>query len=394
MSRVSPFPAGSMLGHPLIGTGANPVSDAGTFPHRSQPFLHDEQVSFVPPYVPADVHSSQAYPAGCLPLIQSPGPFPFPRFNLATTASLASSNPTLRGPENFRSVPVIANKETICINHGTAIKGECNVPSDPSYRYDPSITRSPLIKFQPDGTNHLYALPKAMPQGRAPSTRVHKTTPTFAVPLTPPGNLYFLPVTRCQDKAPSRDLHQRSRQLGKEPTTASPARSPALSSRSASARKNPKGPYPCESCYKTFAYPQVLYRHQREKHEPDWCIFCGDFKWARPYLLKDHLIKKHPELDTDAALDDAMKARRRATTTTRRSTLRQDPSSAAKPHQQDYSDSHAGSFHAKNTNVKTGVLYPLQTVEATHSHGMQHRACVWDSKSVEEEPFTAWEAEG
>ena len=273
-----------------------------------------------------------------------------------------------------------------------AIKEELNVPSGPSYRYDPSITRSPLIKIQQDGTNHLYALPGAMPQDRAPLTGVHKAISTFTVSLTPPGNLYSPLATLRQNQEPSRDLPQRSRKLGKEPLTALPAQSPALSRRSAGARKTPNGPYPCENCCKTFAYPQVLYRHQREKHEPDWCIFCGDFKWARPYLLKEHLIKKHPELDTDAALADVMKARRKVTMTTRRSTLRQDPSFTAERHQQDYSESHAESCHAKVRNVKTGVLHPLQVVGATHSHAMQHR--IWNSKAVEEALSTVWEPEG
>ncbi|KAI0253122.1 hypothetical protein BJV78DRAFT_242445 [Lactifluus subvellereus] len=184
---------------------------------------------------------------------------------------------------------------------------ELNVPPDLSYRYDPYITRSPSIKSQHISTSYLYALPEAMPQDREPLTGVHRATSTFTVPLTPPGNLDFPLVTLRHDQEPSRDLPQRLRQLSKEPDTVLPARSPALSSRSAGTRKAPKGPYSCENCNKTFACCQVLYRHQREIHEPDWCIFCDDFKWARPYLLKEHLIKKHPELDTDAALADTMK---------------------------------------------------------------------------------------
>jgi hypothetical protein len=50
-----PFQVGNMLGHPLIGAGANP----GTLPHRSQPYLYEGQVSFMPPHVPMDIHSSQ-----------------------------------------------------------------------------------------------------------------------------------------------------------------------------------------------------------------------------------------------------------------------------------------------------------------------------------------------
>ena len=251
---------------------------------------------------------------------------------------------------------------------------EFNVTSDPSYQCCPSITRSPSIRSQQSGTNHLYALPEVIRQGRASPTCIHNTTSVPTVPLTPSGIPPFSPVTLSQDQVASRDRPQQLRQLDKEPATAFPARRPASSSRSAGTHKAPKGPYPCENCDKTFACCQVLYRHQREKHEPDWCIFCGDFKWARPYLLRDHLRKKHPELDTDVALADAKKARRRVTMTSRLSTHRQDSPSAAECPQWNCGDLHAGSSHANGRNIEMG--------------------CVWDSESVEEAPSTVWEAEG
>ncbi|KAI0253117.1 hypothetical protein BJV78DRAFT_242141 [Lactifluus subvellereus] len=185
-----------MLGHSFIGAGANPVSDAGASPYLSQPFLHDGQMSCVPPYVPAGSHSPQvgaeAYPAGCHPLIQSTstGPPPSPQFNPVTSAPYTSSKSTgstLRGSEDFRSVLVIATKEAMCTDHVMATnwtKDEFNVTSDPSYQYGPSITCFPSIRSQQSGANHLYALPEAMPQGQATLTCVHKTTSAFTVPLT------------------------------------------------------------------------------------------------------------------------------------------------------------------------------------------------------------------
>jgi hypothetical protein len=44
------------------------------------------------------------------------------------------------------------------------------------------------------------------------------------------------------------------------------------------------------------------------------CTYCGDFEWGRPYRFKEHLKKRHPDLDPDAALDEATKIHRRATT--------------------------------------------------------------------------------
>jgi hypothetical protein len=42
-------------------------------------------------------------------------------------------------------------------------------------------------------------------------------------------------------------------------------------------------------------------------------LICRDFEWGRPYLLREHLEKEHPDVDIDEALDEAVRARREVT---------------------------------------------------------------------------------
>ena len=78
----------------------------------------------------------------------------------------------------------------------------------------------------------------------------------------------------------------------------------------------PMGRYSCSVCGKRYAQPQGIKRHRREAHEATQCMYCRDFRWGRPYLLRSHLKKRHPEVNIDAALEEAMGTRRRATGTT------------------------------------------------------------------------------
>lgn len=75
----------------------------------------------------------------------------------------------------------------------------------------------------------------------------------------------------------------------------------------------PRGSYLCNTCGKRYAQLQGVRRHQRETHQASLCKYCLAFEWGRPYLLREHLEKEHPGIDLDAALDEAMAARRRAT---------------------------------------------------------------------------------
>ena len=42
--------------------------------------------------------------------------------------------------------------------------------------------------------------------------------------------------------------------------------------------------------------------------------YCVGFEWGRPYRFKEHLKKRHPNVDPDAVLDEATNIHRRATT--------------------------------------------------------------------------------
>ncbi|KAI0296874.1 hypothetical protein BC826DRAFT_188602 [Russula brevipes] len=85
------------------------------------------------------------------------------------------------------------------------------------------------------------------------------------------------------------------------------------SRRPTSIRRAHRGSYLCNTCGKRYAQLQGVRRHQRETHQASLCMYCLAFEWGRPYLLREHLEKEHPGIDLDAALDEAMAARRRAT---------------------------------------------------------------------------------
>jgi hypothetical protein len=85
----------------------------------------------------------------------------------------------------------------------------------------------------------------------------------------------------------------------------------------------PKGPNSCNICGKVYAQSQGVTRHLRETHRASICAYCGDFEWGRPYRFKEHLKKQHPEVDPDAALDEAARIYRRPTTIRRHSQRQQ-----------------------------------------------------------------------
>jgi hypothetical protein len=59
-------------------------------------------------------------------------------------------------------------------------------------------------------------------------------------------------------------------------------------------------------------------RHHREKHEVSWCMYCHEFKWGRPYLrlLREHLERQHPDVDSNAVLEAIKMNGHRAIVTT------------------------------------------------------------------------------
>ena len=123
-------------------------------------------------------------------------------------------------------------------------------------------------------------------------------------------------------------------------------------------RRVPKGQYSCNICRKVYAQPQGVTRHLREIHRASICAYCGDFEWGRPYRFKEHLKKRHPEVDPDAALDEAARIYR-GPTTIRRHSQRQQRVLAPTP------EYDRRSRHAEfKSNLKMGRLTPGPFAEA------------------------------
>jgi hypothetical protein len=142
------------------------------------------------------------------------------------------------------------------------------------------------------------------------STPAHPTSSNFSAPST-------LLVTSCgqtvvRDK--ERRVPKRPHRFQKTETDSTAA----LSRSSPSLRPGEKpgvsqGRYSCSICNLDYAQPQGLTRHQYEKHKARLCIYCREFAWGRLYLFRNHLLKRHPGIDPDAAIDEAARTRRGAT---------------------------------------------------------------------------------
>jgi len=115
-------------------------------------------------------------------------------------------------------------------------------------------------------------------------------------PSVPPEISHVPAAMPHQARRASRGQFRQFRKPGKEPA----APSLRSSSQPTSVREAPKGPHLCNICGKLFSQRQGLGRHRREKHDAKLCKHCGDFKWARPYLLRKHLKEKHPDIDPKA----------------------------------------------------------------------------------------------
>lgn len=142
------------------------------------------------------------------------------------------------------------------------------------------------------------------------STPAHPTLSNHLAPST-------LPVISCgrtvvQDK--ERRVPKRPHRFQK--TETDPAAALSRSSQSLRPGEKPgvsQGRYSCTVCNRGYAQPQGLTRHQCEKHKARLCIYCREFAWGRPYLFRKHLVKRHPGIDPDAAIDEAARTRRSAT---------------------------------------------------------------------------------
>ena len=136
-----------------------------------------------------------------------------------------------------------------------------------------------------------------------PSTR--SRAPSSA--RTPPVVQY----QEYQEQRASQDVPHEPRGTGGRPAVV-----PSGSSRGPVASGNRRAPvdrYPCDICGKSYAQTQGLKRHQREKHDASFCTYCDVFAWGRPYRLREHLEERHPDVDVNAALEEATRVHRKTT---------------------------------------------------------------------------------
>ena len=143
-----------------------------------------------------------------------------------------------------------------------------------------------------------------------------------SVPSALPTISHAPAVVPYQEQRAPRDGHIRFYKNGKGPAALSSWPS-GLPDRK---RSIPNGRYTCNICRLGYAQPQGLSRHYRETHKASLCMYCHNFKWGRPYRFKEHLKKRHPDVDPNVALEKATKARRRVTINTE--DLSQPPSTA------------------------------------------------------------------
>ena len=121
-------------------------------------------------------------------------------------------------------------------------------------------------------------------------------------------------VVPYQEQNTSPDRRNQFYKTGKDPAT-SPLRSSCQPDhgpdRPDGELNAPNGRYKCSICGLGYAQFQGLTRHFRETHKASLCMYCNDFKWGRPYRLREHIKKRHPGVDPSVALEEATRTRRR-----------------------------------------------------------------------------------
>lgn len=145
-------------------------------------------------------------------------------------------------------------------------------------------------------------------------TRTNTTTNSL-VPSIAPGIPRMPSVGSYEEQRASQVQYQESQRTGTrhDVVPVSPWSSRPPLAAGFTTRRAPMGRYPCNVCGKRYLQPQGLKRHQREAHGASLCIYCRDFRWGRPYLLRGHLKKRHPDVNIDAALAEATRTHRMAT---------------------------------------------------------------------------------
>jgi hypothetical protein len=138
---------------------------------------------------------------------------------------------------------------------------------------------------------------------------VHTRSPNYSAPSTLPAISCGQTIVQEKEQRTSRKKFRLFQRTGEIRATAFSR----VSQRPDEKRGAPQGRYSCSICELDYAQPQGLTRHQREKHKARLCMYCREFAWARPYLFREHLVKRHPGIDPNAAINEAIGTRRRAT---------------------------------------------------------------------------------
>lgn len=183
--------------------------------------------------------------------------------------------------------------------------------------YAPSIPPIGLVNVNSTRDWHQEDMAMHMP------SRLYTRTNTMTNSLVPsiaPSIPRMPAVGSYEEQGASQVHYQESQRTGMRhdvvPVSSRPSRPsrpPLAAASGITTHRAPMGRYPCNLCGKRYFQPQGLKRHQRESHGASRCMYCRGFKWGRPYLLRDHLKKRHPEVNIDAALEEATRTHRRAT---------------------------------------------------------------------------------
>jgi len=149
-----------------------------------------------------------------------------------------------------------------------------------------------------------------------PPVQCHKyicvdKTPDNLVPSPLPGITHEPTCVQFQQGAPH-DQPQKFHKTGNGPT----ATSWRSGRRPATIHGVPRRRYLCSICGKGYAQRQGVTRHQREVHKTNLCRHCRAFGWGRPYLLREHLERRHPDADPDVELEEVNRNSRRTTIST------------------------------------------------------------------------------
>lgn len=129
-----------------------------------------------------------------------------------------------------------------------------------------------------------------------------------------PSTLPVFPWAPVDVRSEAQQASQDTPQQFQEKANGTPAASSPSSRRAASVNGIAKRPYACDICGKTYSQPQGVRRHQRETHKATLCTYCHSFEWGRPYRLREHYKRQHPEvdIDSDVALKEANRKRPKA----------------------------------------------------------------------------------